>query len=58
MTWTPGEFDTGEAHITVKVSRTWPYELTTDDFRPEYFTKDGAEFQANDEQEFVVTVRR
>lgn len=56
LSGTPGAGDVGQARVVVKVRRTWPDEVKPDQHRPEYFVKDGPEFQAEDTQSFVVTV--
>ncbi|MFQ6096176.1 MAG: putative Ig domain-containing protein [Armatimonadota bacterium] len=53
---TPGPGDVGEASVTVTVRRTWPDEVKKDQYRPEYFLKDAARFQAEARQSFTITV--
>ena len=58
MSGKPGEYDTGKTLIVLEVSRRWPHELTTDNFRPESFTKDGSEFQSTVRQVFELIVKQ
>jgi len=52
----PNANDAGKTPITITVRRTWPHEVTKDDYRAQYFLKDGQQFQASDEQSFTLTV--
>ena len=64
----PGKGDAGEFPVTVRVNRTYPYEVTkqdvlsgdeeSDDNRPESSMKTGPEFPVSDEQMFVLKVIR
>jgi len=56
LSGTPAVADIGEARVLVKVTRTWPAEVTPDQYRPEYFLKDKPEFQLQDKQSFRITV--
>ncbi len=54
---TPSEEDVGVHPVRLECHRRYPREVKPGDYRPSYFLKDAAEFQASDTQTFEVTVR-
>jgi hypothetical protein len=56
LSGTPDRDDAGEADVRIRVRRTWPDEVKKDQHRPEYFLKDGPEYQAEVEHAFTIVV--
>ena len=54
----PGIGDIGKTPVAITVTRTFPYEVKEDEYRPEEFRKNKPQFQAKAEQSFVLTVTR